>query len=431
MTPRKRWLGGKQQQVTWSSTGDVPQIDVLLYHGHYFLKTLCRNAPNIGSIAVRTPVGLTPGPYMLRVASNVNRHDVHASTPIEIDPDAVPPTISDVSVQQAEWVGGSQQNLTWTSQGDVPSINAQLYQGNAFVKSLCRNAPNTGAATVTVPNGLTPGPYTLRVASTAAESLILGLEVLQPERNVVNGTTAVSIDAGVVPPAISDVMVQQPQWHGGSSQQVSWSSQGSVPSVDLLLYRGGFFLKTLCRNASNTGSMSVGVPVGLTPGSHVLRVASNVNRHDVYGDAPIEIDPGGVPPAITDVSVPQNFVADAAVPCHAGSLQRVTWSSRGAVPSVHAQLFKDKFFVKTLFRNAPNTGSKEVTVPIGLTPGSYAIRVASSANTDAYAVSNPFAIDDEHRERCVHYALLLLGLPPQKALPYPIIRKIAVLAATD
>jgi hypothetical protein len=87
MTPRKRWLGGKQQQVTWSSTGDVPQIDVLLYHGHYFLKTLCRNAPNIGSIAVRTPVGLTPGPYMLRVASNVNRHDVHASTPIEIDPD--------------------------------------------------------------------------------------------------------------------------------------------------------------------------------------------------------------------------------------------------------------------------------------------------------------------------------------------------------
>ena len=101
------------------------------------------------------------------------------------------------------------------------------------------------------------------------------------------------------------------------------------------------------------------------------------------------------------------------------------------MPSVHAQLFKDKFFVKTLFRNAPNTGSKEVTVPIGLTPGSYAIRVASSANTDAYAVSNPFAIDDEHRERCVHYALLLLGLPPQKALPYPIIRKIAVLAATD
>ena len=40
-------------------------------------------------------------------------------------------------------------------------------------------------------------------------------------------------------------------------------------------------------------------------------------------------------------------------------------------------------------------------------------------------------IDDEHRERCVRYALLLLGLPREWQLPYAILRKIAVAAATD
>lgn len=69
-------------------------------------------------------------------------------------------------------------------------------------------------------------------------------------------------------------------------------------------------------------------------------------------------------------------------------------------------------------------------MPTGLTPGKYVLRVVSSADIRVCAHSTEFTIDDEHRERCVRYGLLLLGLPPAWKLPYPIIRQIAVAAAT-
>ena len=68
-------------------------------------------------------------------------------------------------------------------------------------------------------------------------------------------------------------------------------------------------------------------------------------------------------PAITDVTVQWSFVAENAVPCHAGSQQRLMWSSHGDVQNVHAQLYKGNVYVTSLFRNVPNTGSGIVTVP--------------------------------------------------------------------
>ena len=67
-------------------------------------------------------------------------------------------------------------------------------------------------------------------------------------------------------------------------------------------------------------------------------------------------------------------------------------------------------------------------VPVGLTPGQYIVRIDSSVNSSVIADSAEFTIDDEHRERCVRYALLLLGLPSACRLPYALIRKVAPLS---
>ena len=87
--------------------------------------------------------------------------------------------------------------------------------------------------------------------------------------------------------------------------------------------------------------------------------------------------------------------------------------------------------VQALVRRANNSGSHEVLVPDGLTPRQYVVRVESSVNRHVFADSAEFTVDDEHRERCVRYALLLLGLPSAYRLPYALIRKVAVAAATD
>lgn len=443
-----QWTGGSQQRVTWSSTGDVPNISAQLCQGGslnergFFIKSLCRSAANTGSTAVTVPLGLTPGPYQLRIESTSDRNDVYSATSVEIDMGAVPPVITSVEIDATQWTGGSLQQIRWSSQGEIPGVSARLYFEGVFVKHLCRGVANTGSTTVTVPVGLTPGAYELRVASHALTDLMF---VPHAQMRDLYGTASVEIDTGAVPPGITNVGVEDRHWTGGSTQRITWSSQGDIPGVSARLYQlGGIrerFVKTLFRSVPNTGSTTVTIPLGLTPGSYQLRVASiastellfmhDERMNDCYGATVVEIDAGSVAPAISNVSIKQHLVASTAVPCHASSQQQLMWSSEGDVPSVRAELYRGGRYVKMLFDSAVNTGSAAVTIPVGLTPGLYQVRVESKVNIDAFALSKPFTIDDEHRERCVRYALLLLALPPQQRLPYAIVRKIAVVAATD
>ena len=102
------------------------------------------------------------------------------------------------------------------------------------------------------------------------------------------------------------------------------------------------------------------------------------------------------------------------------------------MPKVRIILIKpDGLIADVLCYDELNTNAFTVTVPVGLTPGKYRLKVQSAADNSISATSRPITIDDEHRERCVRSALHLLGLPPSCRLPYAIIRKIAVLAATD
>ena len=121
-----------------------------------------------------------------------------------------------------------------------------------------------------------------------------------------------------------------------------------------------------------------------------------------------------------------------------GQQELVTWSSQGEVPTVDICLHEHAIncigmreHVQALVPRANNSGSHEVLVPAGLTPGQYVVRIESRVNSFVFADSAKFTIDDEHRERCVRYALLLLGLPSACKLPYALIRKVAVAAATD
>ena len=85
---------------------------------------------------------------------------------------------------------------------------------------------------------------------------------------------------------------------------------------------------------------------------------------------------------------------------------------------------------KAHFRRLANTqleqGEPEIAAAVFELGG-----VVSKGGSAVTAASDTFLIDDEHRARCVLYATLLLGLPAHLRLPYPILRRIAMQAATD
>ena len=448
---RPVWRTGQQEVVTWSSQGEVPTVDICLHRAPSgasgrcaFDKVLACQAENSGSREVLVPVGLTPGQYIVRIHSSVNSAVVADSSELAVECAGGTPVISEVMLQQLTWQGGSRQQVTWSSQGEVPAVDICLHHAQGpnhargrrkLVKTLVRKANNTGSHEVFVPDGLTPGQYVVRIESS------------------VNGTVlSDSAEFTVVPtgalPAISTVAVARPVWRTGQQEVITWSSQGEVPTVDICLHRAtvsasgwqvhrAALAKVLVCKASNSGSYELLVPSGLTPGQYIVRIDSSVNSAVVADSAEFTVECAGSAPVISEVAVRQLI-------WHGGSRQQVTWSSQGEVPAVDLCLHRAPAnralgryalgryaLVKVLILKASNSGSREVLVPGGLTPGQYIVRIDSSVNSSVIADSAEFTVDDEHRERCVRYALLLLGLPTAFKLPYALIRKVAVAAATD
>jgi len=226
---------------------------------------------------------------------------------------------------------------------------------------------------------------------------------------------------------------------------------GDVPSVSIRLYkqstgaagssqsRAEELIPTrLVSKTANTGAHVVTAPIGLPPGTYQIKVQSGASRFVSARSGPVELDADRTAPAISNVVAAQPM-------WHGGSEQRVTWDSVGDVPSVSIRLYKQSTGAAgssqsraeelmpthtRLVSKTANTGAHVVTAPTGLPPGTYQIEVESEASMFVSARSGPVEVDDEHRERCVKCALLLLGLPPRFRLPYPILRKISMLVAT-
>ena len=413
---QQEWRGGSQQTVRWASEGDVPTVDISLYKGDFYGKILVHHVPNSGTCIVTVPSGLSPAnDYRVAVESTVNDNVSSFSGHIAINADATPPAIKSVSVQQPIWHSGTQQTVCWTSEGDVPKVDLYLRKkGDDFnMTVLKREIPNSGTYIVTVPGGLSPATnYRVQVESTI-------------NHDVLSRSGRISI--GGIPPVIKNVRVQK-EWRGGSQQMVRWASEGDVPTVDLLLRRkDDFFGKVLRSQVPNSGKYIVMVPAGLTPANdYRVQVESTINDSVSARSSRIAINADATPPAIKNVSVQQPI-------WHGGSQQMVRWTSEGDVPTVDLVLRRkgDNFIVKLLCHHVPNSGTCVVTVPAGLTPANgYRVEVESSVNDGASARSGAFTIDDEHRERCVQIAMLLLGLPLHLRLPYPILRQVCMLAAT-
>ena len=211
------WQGGSQQEVKWSSQGDVPTVNIVLRTaaGSY-IQNLHSSLANTGSHRITVPTGLIPGEYRVHTASCTADKVCAASGIILIDQGRTPPAISNVTAASAEWQGGSQQEVKWSSQGDVPTVKITLRTAaGSYIQLLHSSLANTGSHRITVPTGLIPGEYRVHTASFTADKVCAASGIIL-------------IDQGRTPPAISNVTARQLIWHSGSQQEVTRSSSAST-----------------------------------------------------------------------------------------------------------------------------------------------------------------------------------------------------------
>ena len=97
---KQDWEGGSKQQVTWTFTGTVPKVGIILMReNEVFVDLLAWNLKNTGSRVVTVPSGLVPGSYIIEVYSTSDRRVSAKSRTFTIDKTATPPAINDVAVK--------------------------------------------------------------------------------------------------------------------------------------------------------------------------------------------------------------------------------------------------------------------------------------------------------------------------------------------
>ena len=77
---------------------------------------------------------------------------------------------NDAMAQSSAWTGGSEQLIRYTLRGAVPKVMINLHNpdsstGSTYVGLLAHGVRNTGSHVVSVPTGLVPGHYFLKIVS--------------------------------------------------------------------------------------------------------------------------------------------------------------------------------------------------------------------------------------------------------------------------
>jgi subtilase family serine protease len=272
--------------------------------------------------------------------------------------------------------------------------------GSRSVPALASNASSTGTISVTIPAGTSPGTYYI-IARADAQAVI-------PETNESNNTRSDTISIGpdltissVTAPASSGagltITIGDTTRNSGggaaaaSTTSLYLSTNTALDASDTLL--GSRSIPLLGPNATNSGTISVTIPAGTSPGTYYI-----IAKADAQAVIP-ETNEGNNTRSDTISIGPDLTISSVTAPASSGAGLTITIgdttrnSGGGATAASTTSLYlstntaldaSDTLLgsrsVPALNANASSSGTIPVTIPAGTTPGTYYIIAKADAS---------------------------------------------------
>ena len=193
-----------------------------------------------------------------------------------------------------------------------------------------------------------------------------------------NGTTTVQKTITVSAPMASDT------WTKNQVETISWTTTGTITSVNILLYKGTSKVRDVALGTANDGTHAWTVPSNLQDGSDYrvkIEDASTGTITDFSDYFRIEAK-----------SVTVTLPASATV-WTKGQYGTINWQTVGTISSVNIYLYRSAAKVKDIAMGAANDGVYAWVVPADLVDGAdYMVRVAVAALPVIYDNSDTFRI---------------------------------------
>src|SRR5207253_2399775 len=163
-------------------------------------------------------------------------------------------------------------------------------------------------------------------------------------------------------------------WAVGTSQSITWTNTGSVPSVKLEYSTDNFATATvIVASTANTGSFGWVVPDAISTTAKIrVSDAADSSANDV-SDNNFKIR-GGI-----TVSAPNGGEL-----WMVGQSRSITWTTSGTIPNVRLEYSKDNFTSLVLITaSAPGTGSFAWTVPDDIS-STVKVRVTDASDVSVF-----------------------------------------------
>ncbi len=384
---------------------------------------LAGGASSTGSTALTMPSGLAVGTYYVIARADADNATVESSETnnttaraIAVGPDLVvsalqvPSTVapgsvisvSDTIKNQGGGASGASTTRFYLSTNASFDVSDTLLDGARSVGPLASGASSTGSTSVTIPASLAVGTYYLFAKADAdnavAETSETNNTMLRATQSgpdlVVSALTAPSAGSAGSTILVSDTTTNQgSSLAGASTTRFYLSANASLDASDTLL-DGSRAVPALNVGVSSSGSTSVTIPAGTTAGTYYVFAKSDadgvVAETSETNNTAIRAIQVGPDLVVSSLQAPAAVAAGAVVTITdtvtnqgagaAGASTSRFYLSLNAALDSNDTLLDGNRAVPALAAGQSSSGSTSITVPAGLSAGTYYIVARADAD---------------------------------------------------
>ncbi|MFX1238285.1 MAG: Ser-Thr-rich GPI-anchored membrane family protein, partial [Promethearchaeota archaeon] len=277
-TAETSWQAGSTQTITWNSTGTITNVDIDLYYLG-IRSYIARNILNEGSYSwtLNTSYTYYTDYYQIRISDSNNPSTFSSSPYFEITPIT---HIDNITVTnptaETSWQAGTTQTITWTSTGSITNVDIDLYYLGKNHSTIAKSTSNKGSYSWMLASYYAnyTDSYQIRISDSSNPS-IYGYSPTFFQITAPGGVDTITITSPT----------EKTSWQAGTTQNITWTSTGSISHVHIHLYHSGRYHSTIVLNTLNDGSYSWTLNSSYTDYTDSYRIrisdSSNLSTHDM------------------------------------------------------------------------------------------------------------------------------------------------------
>lgn len=347
--------GGSAHTITWTFTGAIASVklEYSVDNGANYT-TIIASTANNGSFSWSVPA-VNSTQALVRISDAADGHPADVSNNVfTITTDGV--TVTSPNGGEV-LTGGSLHEITWTATGIAfVKIEYSTDNGQQYTE-IVASTPNDGSFSWTVP-GIATDAALVRVSDAADGA---PADVSNAVFSIVLPAESLTLSA----PNGGEV------WPGGSSQNIIWSSTGTIPNIKLeYSINAGAAWMEIIASTPNSGLFNWAVPV-INSNNALIRIsdASDGSPSDISNNV-FTIDTQSL--TLTSPNGGESLGS--------GDILPITWNSTGSIPAVKLEYSTNAGSTWNFIENgAPNAGRYDWTIPAVNTSAAL-VRVADAAD---------------------------------------------------